>query len=139
PPRLRIQLLELATLDDVVALVQDLELTGYRFGRETLVAGDHHGADAGRGELVDGLLDTRRGRVAHAGEADERQVVEAVLADRVRIRAHCEAEHAQSAGGHRTVPLEQTFAHVLVDVDDAISREHACAELDDPRWRTLHI
>ena len=101
-------LVQLDTSDGHVLARGDAEFTRYRGGGVRMVAGNHHHADAGRAAFGDGFLRFSAGRVIHAGQADEHQVMFDFLSSEFGGRTFVQVtisrtEHAQSLLRHRAV------------------------------------
>ena len=68
-------LVQLGAGDGLAGVGDDAQLLGDGHGGVLVVAGDHHGADAGLTALHDGGLDLGTDRVDHAGQAQEAQIL----------------------------------------------------------------
>ncbi len=78
------------------AIPGNAQLLGNVPGRQGMIAGDHHRADAGRPAGIHGFLDLGAGRVHHAHQADEGHVpLQIGLICTVRLRGKATKGHGQ--------------------------------------------
>ena len=116
------------------------ELAADGLGGGPLIAGEHHGANAGLAARRDRLLDPRPHRVGEGDQAEERQIVDRPLADRVD-GAPRHGQDAKPLAGQRAVGLENDLAVRIAEGDGVAGRltpareieHHARGSLDEDR------
>jgi len=115
-------LVELSAGDGLVVVLQDAQLLGDGHGGVPVVAGDHHGADAGGLALGDGGLHLGADGVDHARQPQEGQVVlqgrRGLILGHLVIAALRGGQHTEGLIGHGLVLGQNLRLGPLVQGED---------------------
>ncbi len=126
-----VETLQRARIEDLQGLaVGQAQAPAYRLRGRRLVAGDHHGLDAGTMEVGDQLRHVRAQRVGQPDQAEPGQAVGIGIHPRAALALR-HPEHAQRVAGHALVGREDVRAPGLAERDPLPLHQEVAAALED--------